>query len=431
MPAGPGKSSCAARLPSAGRDARVRRRVRRDPGDRLITIVFNIAETCCDLYWWVVILAAVMSNLIAFGVVDTRNRLVWTISDFLYRITEPALRRIRRCMPNFGGIDLSPLVLLLLIWVAQSLLGRHRRSRATATCSAVAVAGDGGRHHRRQGARRAAARPGGGARGGLAVPTRPGRGAGRRRPGQRRLRPQQGSRGAAKPAWRCRPSACRPMHPRPTLLADGRRPERRPGGGRHPGATAAAAAHRRGAVIAAIDPAKDVDGLTTLNAGRLAAGRPVLSLDRPEGTALAPCTPRGVMLLLHGGCARACGAGGCVVLGRSALVGRPVAAMLTAADATVTVAHSRTADLAAECRRADVLVAAVGRARTGARRLARAGCGGDRRRHQPRGGRPAGGRRALRRVRRRGRGDHAGAGRRRADDHRLPAGEHGRRGPGG
>ncbi len=60
-----------------------------------------------------------MSNLIAFGVVDTRNRLVWTISDVLYRVTEPALRRIRAVLPSLGGIDLSPLVLLLLIWLSQ------------------------------------------------------------------------------------------------------------------------------------------------------------------------------------------------------------------------------------------------------------------------------------------------------------------------
>jgi YggT family protein len=65
-----------------------------------------------------------MSNLIAFGILDTRNRLVWTVTDFLYRITEPALRWIRRFIPSFGGIDLSPLVLLLGIWVVRNLLGR-------------------------------------------------------------------------------------------------------------------------------------------------------------------------------------------------------------------------------------------------------------------------------------------------------------------
>ena len=90
----------------------------------MVTIVFELIDQVLGLYWWAVILAAVMSNLIAFGVVDTRNRLVWTISDFLYRITEPALRRIRNVMPNFGGIDLSPLVLLLIIWLLRNVLAR-------------------------------------------------------------------------------------------------------------------------------------------------------------------------------------------------------------------------------------------------------------------------------------------------------------------
>jgi len=108
---------------------------------------------------------------------------------------------------------------------------------------------------------------------------------------------------------------------------------------------------RARAVIEAIDPAKDADGLHPINSGRLHDGRPNL----------VPCTPVGVMrLLTHAGAsirgARA------LVLGRSALVGRPMAALLTNADATVTVAHSRTRDLAAECRRAEILVAAVGRA---------------------------------------------------------------------
>ena len=116
-----------------------------------------------------------------------------------------------------------------------------------------------------------------------------------------------------------------------------------------------------GVVIATLDPAKDVDGLTITNAGRLASGEPVLSLDRPDGTALGPCTPRGVMLLLAIVCPELAGRR-VLVLGRSALVGRPVATMLTAADATVTLAHSRTRDLAAECRRAEVVVAAAGRA---------------------------------------------------------------------
>ncbi len=105
------------------------------------------------------------------------------------------------------------------------------------------------------------------------------------------------------------------------------------------------------AVLDAIDPAKDVDGLTPTNAGLLAAGR----------RGLVPCTPLGVMKLLDAAGVTLAGSRA-LVLGRSVLVGRPMAALLTGADATVTLAHSRTRDLAAECRRAEVLVAAVGRA---------------------------------------------------------------------
>ena len=104
------------------------------------------------------------------------------------------------------------------------------------------------------------------------------------------------------------------------------------------------------AVIHAIDPAKDVDGLTPTNAGLLAAGTPHL----------VACTPMGVMKLLAAADVTLRGARA-LVLGRSVLVGKPVAALLTAADATVTIAHSRTRDLAAECRRAEIIVAAVGR----------------------------------------------------------------------
>jgi methylenetetrahydrofolate dehydrogenase (NADP+) / methenyltetrahydrofolate cyclohydrolase len=103
------------------------------------------------------------------------------------------------------------------------------------------------------------------------------------------------------------------------------------------------------AVIAAIDPAKDVDGLSATSAGLLAQGRP----------GLVPCTPRGVVeLLRHAG--TAIEGAEAVVLGRSILVGRPLAALLLGENATVTVCHSRTADLPAVCSRADILVAAVG-----------------------------------------------------------------------
>ena len=108
---------------------------------------------------------------------------------------------------------------------------------------------------------------------------------------------------------------------------------------------------RQQAVIEAIDPAKDVDGFHPVNVGRLHDGRP----------GLVPCTPLGVMRLLAHVGASVRGARA-LVLGRSSIVGKPVAALLTNADATVTVAHSRTRDLAAECRRAELLVVAVGRA---------------------------------------------------------------------
>ena len=102
------------------------------------------------------------------------------------------------------------------------------------------------------------------------------------------------------------------------------------------------------AVLDAIDPAKDVDGLTPVSAGLLLAGR----------ASLQPCTPRGVMHLLSEIELSGIRA---IVLGRSVLVGKPMAALLTNANATVTIAHSRTRDLAAECRRADLVVAAIGK----------------------------------------------------------------------
>ena len=104
-------------------------------------------------------------------------------------------------------------------------------------------------------------------------------------------------------------------------------------------------------VVEAIDPDKDVDGFHPLNVGRLATGHPNL----------VPCTPLGVMKLLAEAGAALEGAHA-LVLGRSTTVGRPMVALLLAANATVTVAHSRTRDLPAECRRADVLIAAVGQA---------------------------------------------------------------------
>src|SRR5215211_997049 len=107
--------------------------------------------------------------------------------------------------------------------------------------------------------------------------------------------------------------------------------------------------HDQDAVIARIPASKDVDGLTAASAGLLAQGRP----------GLVSCTPQGVMELLRSAGTEVEGAEA-VIVGRSILVGRPMAALLTNANATVTIAHSRTADLAAVTSRADILIAAVG-----------------------------------------------------------------------
>ena len=103
-------------------------------------------------------------------------------------------------------------------------------------------------------------------------------------------------------------------------------------------------------VIEAIDPAKDVDGFHPVNVGRLSAGR----------DALVPCTPQGCMILLRGARTELAGLDA-VVVGRSNIVGKPVAQLLLAAHCTVTIAHSRTRGLAERCRRADILIAAAGR----------------------------------------------------------------------
>lgn len=108
---------------------------------------------------------------------------------------------------------------------------------------------------------------------------------------------------------------------------------------------------REAAVIDAIDPAKDVDGFHVVNAGKLATG----------GDGMVPCTPLGCLMLLKDRLGDLSGKRA-IVLGRSNIVGKPMAQLLLRESCTVTVAHSRTRDLAAECRRAEIVVAAVGKA---------------------------------------------------------------------
>ena len=102
-------------------------------------------------------------------------------------------------------------------------------------------------------------------------------------------------------------------------------------------------------VLGALDPAKDIDGFHPLNVGRLWSRQPTL----------VPCTPQGCLILLQSVLPDLAGAEA-IVLGRSSIVGRPLAALLMAADCTVTVAHSRSRDLEALCRRADMVIAALG-----------------------------------------------------------------------
>ncbi|WID98397.1 YggT family protein [Bosea vestrisii] len=87
--------------------------------------VLDVVMLALNLYVWILIASAVLSWLIAFNVVNTRNQFVSTVWDFLYRITEPALRPIRNMMPNLGGIDISPIILLLLIFFIQSVITRY------------------------------------------------------------------------------------------------------------------------------------------------------------------------------------------------------------------------------------------------------------------------------------------------------------------
>ena len=183
-------------------------------------------------------------------------------------------------------------------------------------------------------------------------------------------------------------------------------------------------------VLESVAPDKDADGFHPVNVGHLVAGRP----------APRACTPAGIMELLKHYQIPVDGRRA-VVLGRSDIVGKPMALMLLHENATVTICHSRTSELADECHRADILVAAIGRAGDGDRRIPGSRRDGDRRRHesrdrsrgggtagQGRGVRPQGlgpgGRRSSPGSGSRGFGVYARAGRRGSPDHRHADGEH-------
>ncbi len=82
----------------------------------------TLVSTVISIYVWLLIAQAVLSWLVAFGIVNRYNRVVATIGDFLWRVTEPLLRPIRRVLPDLGGIDISPVILILLLWFLRNLM---------------------------------------------------------------------------------------------------------------------------------------------------------------------------------------------------------------------------------------------------------------------------------------------------------------------
>jgi YggT family protein len=90
-----------------------------------MTSLLILIDKVIDIYTWIVIASAIASWLVAFGVVNTRNQVIRWVVDFLYRITEPALRPIRRVLPNLGGVDISPVILLLGLFFLRSLLWEY------------------------------------------------------------------------------------------------------------------------------------------------------------------------------------------------------------------------------------------------------------------------------------------------------------------
>ncbi|MGE5548793.1 MAG: YggT family protein [Solirubrobacterales bacterium] len=90
----------------------------------ILVPLLNVILIALDIYWWIVLATVVFSWLLAFGVVNTYNNAVRTIGDVLARLTEPALRPIRRVMPDFGPVDLSPIALWLIIVFAKMVVGQ-------------------------------------------------------------------------------------------------------------------------------------------------------------------------------------------------------------------------------------------------------------------------------------------------------------------
>jgi len=92
----------------------------------LIATLIDLVLLLLNLFQWILIAAVVLSWLVAFNVINTRNRFIYLVGDFVERITEPVLRPIRSVLPNFGGMDLSPMVALIGVWFVETLIARYR-----------------------------------------------------------------------------------------------------------------------------------------------------------------------------------------------------------------------------------------------------------------------------------------------------------------
>jgi len=112
-------------LRAAAAVARVPARHSSSGGGLAMTSILLLVIWILDIYKWVLIAAAVLSWLIAFDVLNKRSRAVYMIADFLNRVTEPVLRPIRRILPSLGGVDVSPIIALLLVWFVQDLIVRN------------------------------------------------------------------------------------------------------------------------------------------------------------------------------------------------------------------------------------------------------------------------------------------------------------------
>jgi len=90
--------------------------------DAILIALFQVIDLVLGLVVWALILSAILSWLVAFNVVNVRNQFISTVGNFLYRVTEPMLRPIRRYVPDFGGVDVAPVILILVIYFIRSVL---------------------------------------------------------------------------------------------------------------------------------------------------------------------------------------------------------------------------------------------------------------------------------------------------------------------